>query len=154
MNFQDVINVFSIVASLAAALGLFLVAWQTREAEKARQLQATIAIFDDLGSEDNRQLRRFVYNALSNDPEKFTEEDMAKVERLCAAFNRAGLLSNRKLINTEIVLAMYGEATTRCWDKLRPFVEREETAWKAIPSRIRKAGERRQEVLVHSTTMI
>jgi hypothetical protein len=123
MSIRDIVDIASVIAALAAAGGLFLVACQTRGAEKARQLQATLAIFDNLGSDEQRALRRFVYNELPEIPTDFSDETVMKLEKVCDAFQRAGLLFNRGLVSKDVLLHYYGETTVRCWDKLQPYVE-------------------------------
>jgi hypothetical protein len=99
-----------------------LVAAQLREARSARRLDATLAVFRDLGSDRNRSLRRFVYNDLHGDPENYTPETMAKVESLSGSLERAAFLWSRSLIDEALILDMYAEAFLRSWRALAPWV--------------------------------
>jgi hypothetical protein len=129
MDIKDFLDVGSFLASVAAAIGLILVAWQTREAQKARYLQATLAIFDDLGSEDSRTARKHVYTKLPARIDKFKDVDRYNAEKVIASLNRAALFCNTGYVNKEIIFAMYGEAFVKCWDKLNGLImERRKTS--------------------------
>jgi hypothetical protein len=117
------VGIINSLASLAAALGLFFVAWQTREATKARKLEAFVEISRDLGSDESRELREFIYNELPQNPTEFSKDTLAKVESLCASFERTSLLVNSGLADKELLLRMYGEAIAKSWDKLSPYIE-------------------------------
>ncbi|MFZ5516483.1 MAG: DUF4760 domain-containing protein [Candidatus Zhuqueibacterota bacterium] len=122
MEIKELLDVGNFLASVAAAIGLILVAWQTRETQKTRQLQATIAIFDDLGSEDSRTARKYVYTKLSDFVENYKDVDRYNAEKVIASLNRAALFCNTKHVNKEIIFAMYGEAFVKCWDKLSSYI--------------------------------
>jgi hypothetical protein len=120
---MTIVDIAQLTASFAAAIGLFLVAWQTREATKSRHLQATLDIFNDLGSDENRSLRRFVWNELPTNPAKFSDDTLAKVERLCGALERTALLVNAGFVEKHLVERMYVEAIVKCWNKLTPYID-------------------------------
>ncbi|MBN2089236.1 DUF4760 domain-containing protein [candidate division KSB1 bacterium] len=122
MDIKDLLDVGTFFSSVAAAIGLILVAWQTRETRKARQLQATIAIFDDLGSEDSRSSRQYVYTKLPDLIENYNDDDKYHVQKVIASLNRAALFCNTKHVNKEIIFAMYGESFVKCWNKLSGFI--------------------------------
>lgn len=129
MDIKDFLDVGNFLASAAAAIGLILVAWQTREAQKARYLQATLAIFDDLGSEDSRKARKHVYTKLPARIDKYKDVDTYNAEKVIASLDRAALFCNTRHVNREIIFAMYGEAFIKCWEKLSSFImERRKTS--------------------------
>ncbi len=129
MDIKDFLDVGNFLASVAAAIGLILVAWQTREAQKARYLQATIAIFDDLGSDDSRNARKHVYTKLPARVEKYRDVDRYNAEKVIASLDRAALFCNTRYVNKEIIFAMYGEAFIKCWEKLSgSIMERRKTS--------------------------
>lgn len=113
----------NVLASGAAAIGLLLIAGQLREARSSRHLDATLAVFYDLGSDGNRSLRRFVYNGLHGDPKWYPQDTIEKVERLAGSLQRAAFLWSRSLIDEELILGMYAEAFLRSWDALAPWTE-------------------------------
>jgi hypothetical protein len=119
----SIIDIANLVVAAATSIGIFLVFWQIRETKKDRHLQATLAIYDILGSEDQRELRRDIYLSLPKNPAEFSADILAKVEKVCAAFQRTGLLFSKGFIKKKILLQSYAESAIQSWNKLQPYIE-------------------------------
>ncbi len=118
---SDLVRVANLVAALAAAIGLLVLAWQTREAARSRRLAATLAVFDDLGSEESRERWRYVYNKLATLPSGWGDDDVQQAERVPGAFQRAAYLCRKGFIDEGLVLDFYGPAFARSWSILGPW---------------------------------
>jgi hypothetical protein len=115
-------DIANLITSVATAAGVILIYLQLREAAHTRKSEATASLIEGLASEDQRQLRRFVYQTELSDPSKLSDEDRWKVERAAVQLSRTALLCSKGLADERTILDTFGEAFVRVWDKLQPFV--------------------------------
>lgn len=118
---MELSNILTVAAIVLSAIGLLMVAWQIKESEKSRQLQATVVIFDSLDSDESRALRRFVYNDLPQNIAVLSDEMIERVEKICADFEKIAVLANRKLVNKDLIFAMHVGTFILCWERLEFF---------------------------------
>ena len=118
-------DIFNSITSFLALIGLGLVFWQLRESIKDRHVEITMKFIDSLGSEENRVLRKFIYNDLPQNITDFTNEQILKVEKVCNSFEQAALFGNRKFVDKDLLLSMYCVAIGWCWEILYPWIENE-----------------------------
>ena len=113
----------SIVASAAAAISLAILAWQASELRRSRRLDATLWVFQDLGSEEARLARRQLYIDVPDDPRSCTPDQLRLIEAVTNSMERAAYLAMNGLADEATIFGFYREAYCRCWSKLQGYVE-------------------------------
>lgn len=114
----------TVATSIAVIIGIPVLIWQIREDRLARYLDGTVSIFAIFDRPGFRELRRFVYNDLSQDPEqvKRNPDHFVKAEMVMVLFNELAMMWKLRIIHGELVLRMYSDAVIRAWMRLKPLI--------------------------------
>ena len=115
----------NIVMSAATVVGLALIWLQLREARRSRRSEVTVSLIQEIGSEEQRALRRSVYN-LSSDVANTSEDEQRQIELVCVSMSRAALLCAQGLADQATLLRMFAEAIVHTWKKAAPYI----VAWR------------------------
>ena len=114
------INVIIAFVSMVTLLFLYR---QTKEATKSRELEVTQNIFAEFGSEENRQLRYYVYTQLpAQPPSEYSRDVTNTIERVCNSVDQLGFLVNNRLVEPDKLFQFYGYSIVQCWSKCEPYI--------------------------------
>ena len=97
---------------------------QVREATRSRDLQATIELFELLGADDIKEIRRRL-STLSTKPEELSDEQWFEIEKVSNSYNRAGLLVAHGLLDEDILQDLFAETILLSWEKFSPYIQYE-----------------------------
>lgn len=103
--------------------------WAIREAKRARDLQSTIVLIDELGSKEVRKARSWV---LDNLPEDGSAKDipvdgLEMAKTVAVAYDRVGFLIMQKLAPQRPFFEWQQDEIGRLWPRLEPIVTKEQT---------------------------
>ena len=102
--------------------------WQLRLIRKQMNLQAFTDIHKELHCKQGKEDRKFIYDLRSNYDfedvfkDKSKKEDRLTIERVCDAFEHAGLLVNAGIVDCELFYDAFYTVLLKCWDILEPYV--------------------------------
>lgn len=111
---------------LVLAIALVFAIIQAREAGRARKLQATKAVLDEIGNDDVRRARSWVLDKLPGpgqlDISKLSEGDRWTALRVAVALDRVGYMVRQGLIPKDALFNWQRDEIEQLWTKLRPIV--------------------------------
>ncbi len=118
--------VAQVVAAIVLVIGLILAARQLREAGRARRLQATRAILDEIGNEKIRQARQWVLDKMPEphalDLSSLPEEDRWRALSVAVALDRVAYMVRQGLIPEDPLFNWQQDEIELLWKKLKPIV--------------------------------
>lgn len=117
--------VSAVIAAAAAGVAVWrsiLAGQQAREARKARELSAVVALFNAHQSEDASRIRRLIRDGTIagrlGDPEIGVQ-----LRSYVNQLNFVATLSARRLLDDDLLKDVFHEAAKACWEQCaRPFV--------------------------------
>lgn len=96
---------------------------QLKEATRFRHLQAMLQVYEQIGSNDARASRRYIYTELTSPPGDETSVDRFHIETVSVALDRIGVLVKSKLVPETELFSGHWEMIVRCWRQLKPHIE-------------------------------
>jgi hypothetical protein len=99
---------------------------QLNEAGKARKLQATREIINELGSEDVRKDRWWVLREMyPDDPTKLNRYERRRAGRVAVAYDRVGFMVKQDLVDEHALFDFQQDEIKMLWEKLEPIIKEE-----------------------------
>lgn len=99
---------------------------QLNGAEKARKLQATRELINELGSEDLRKDRWWVLYEMDSDLTKLSKCELWRARRVAVAYDRVGFMVKQGLVQEDALFDFQKDEIKMLWEKLEPIVKEEQ----------------------------
>lgn len=116
--------IVSSLALLVAALSAWYAREQVKVAKKADEAQNLLALVDHLQREEVREARAHLLGTLSQkDYSAWSDDDKLTASRAAAAYDMAGILICRGLVEQDAVLDNWGPNIVRCYEVCQPLIE-------------------------------
>jgi len=122
-------DILPIVISAVSASGLITLAAVAKKemgkADHVRNMQAYALVLEQLGDEQEREARRYVYMQFPKGKKTLgdlPDNERIKVENVLGAFDRIGFLVLKRFYPTNYIADFVGLPILRCWDKLSDYV--------------------------------
>ena len=125
---MDWLMVGSLATVTQAATFLVAAAFAYRQLKEVAQSRSGDSLARVLDQLTTPPLKEQIAWVLSKDfPREGREKraDLDRMNQVSYAYNRVGLFVRHKLIPKQIVLDMWCVEIVNCWDRLRPFIERQ-----------------------------
>ena len=126
-NWGDWAAVVQILQFVVVIAALIYARGQFDEAARARKLQATRVLLDEIGKEDMRQLRTWILHEASPDElsgdKGFDDEAFEKARRIAVAYDRVGYMVQQNLVPEEAFFIFQQDEIAQIWKKVGNVVE-------------------------------
>ena len=90
--------------------------------KRATVAQAYSTIVDTLQTPEVREARKSLIHIDEADFSKWTDEQKAKAEIACNAYDIVGILLRRRVIDLRMVTAEWNNSIIRCWEHALPMI--------------------------------
>jgi hypothetical protein len=114
-----------VIQSVAVLFALIYAVVQLNEAGKARKLQATRELVNELGHEDMRKDRWWALYEM-DDPTKLDEDQRWRARRIAVAYDRVGYMVKQRLIPRDALFDFQQDEIKKLWEKLEPIIREEQ----------------------------
>ena len=98
---------------------------QVREAQASRRSSVALHVFEGLNQDEAIHRRYELYKSIAPRIRSTRKKDDILLGRITNDFNATGFLLKHGLIDDELVITLYYAATIRCWEIMRPWIERQ-----------------------------
>lgn len=125
-NWTDWAALVQIIQFITVLFALLYARNQAKEANRSRELQATLVLFDMIGQEDLRELRKQVMNETEADTlvrdyaDRGPQAEAAR--RLAVRYDRICYLARKNLLPEDALFEFQGDELVRLWEKLSPLI--------------------------------
>ena len=128
----DITEISAVVAAVGVLVGVVLTFAEFRRQTKIRQTDLVWRMSQILYANDYRDAILKVLNLDFKDYEDFTKKygpylsdspTMKALTKINALYEGLGSLVRRKLIDFELVYAVYDQPCRRAWEKVKPIIE-------------------------------
>ena len=114
------------IVQLLVVLYALYYAWgQVAEAGRARKLQATRELLNEIGSEDIRKARHHVLDEMSSDDVldlSQIEDKNWQARKVAVAYDRVGYMVSQRLIPEDALFYFQRDEIQALWMKLEPYI--------------------------------
>lgn len=124
MTWEAMGAISSAVATLVLVVSAPLALRQLAEAKRARQLDASFRLFDELSSREARLSRARLYDRFPLEKAP-TAEDILVADEALSPFDRAWLLIEQGYVSADFVVDTFGDVILRVWSVTELFVAEE-----------------------------
>jgi len=138
MDLALTVNIFSVLANIAALILIVLAILQLRAINRGRETDLTMRVFDrfrnDIFVSSHDWISQNI-SAKSSDKIDYFSEEGRKIRKVAIVFEEAGALLKMKSIRRDLILSLLSELTISTWSLLEKFIEKErkrqrdETLW-------------------------
>jgi hypothetical protein len=126
LDLSDWAAIAQIVQCGFLILALLIAGWQVLEAGRARKLQATRELLNEIGGRELREARTWVLTEMPTfdafDPTKLSKEDFHKALTVAVAYDRVGYMVEQHLIPEDALFRFQRDEIELLWQKLKPVV--------------------------------
>lgn len=121
-NWSDWAAIAQVLQFIIVLIALIYAKGQVDEAGRARRLQATRDLLDEIGGEEIRALRSWVLNEMPP-LDALTADQHWKARRVAVSFDRIGFMVKQRLIPEDALFEWQRDEIKQLWPKLKPVVE-------------------------------
>ena len=125
-NWGDWAAFFQILQFVIVVLALLYAKGQVDEAGRARKLQATRELLNEIGNEEVRELRTWVLDEMPTSG-ALSNEEHKKARRVAVAYDRVGYMVEQRLVPDDALFKFQQDEIEQLWLKLKPVVEQVRT---------------------------
>jgi hypothetical protein len=100
-------DIFQIIATVLALIGLFFVWWQIRKQTEQLHSDRLLSLYKDLDTTESQEDRKFIYNEFPKIA-KLTDDQEKRVRRVLAASDRMSYQVIRKFADRKSAYELYG----------------------------------------------
>ena len=123
VNWEAISAIATCVASLVVIIALIYGMQQLREMQRTRAVTVFLPLFQSLQTAAASRLRAQIYNDVPTDLSGITPEHEAIMNEVINQLDFLGFLTERNLIEFELIAPFFYGTTIRCWRRLEPYVQ-------------------------------
>lgn len=120
-NLSNWAAIAQVVQSIVVLFALIYAVVQLNEAGKARKLQATRELINEIGDKEVREDRWFVLYEMF-DAAELSDDDHKRASRVAVAYDRVGYMVRQRLIPEDALFDWQQDEIELLWPKLEPVV--------------------------------
>ena len=122
---NDLIKLSPLLQFILLLIGLIYGKKQLDESLNFRRLHAVLEMFDEIGTDQLRKIRAWLYKSFPNniaDIKDIADEDIEKIKEICVAYDRIAFLSNAGLLPFKELVKFQGKEIIKIWKIVKPVI--------------------------------